>query len=74
MRTNAVWDRLEKVLYLSIDGFLNYYFIRVVKANLVTHGLEKYNRLVRFNQRIIFVSLSMDVMIIGAMSIQNSFV
>ncbi|KAJ4374852.1 hypothetical protein N0V83_001930 [Neocucurbitaria cava] len=74
VRINAVWDRVEKVLYLTIDGFLNYYFIRVVKANLVTRGLEKYNRLVRFNQGIIFVSLSMDVMIIGAMSIQNSFV
>ncbi|CAO2654029.1 Nn.00g107620.m01.CDS01 [Neocucurbitaria sp. VM-36] len=72
--TNAIWDRIEKVLYLIIDVFLNYYFIRVVKANLVDNGLEKYNRLVRFNQRIIFVSISMDVMIIAAMSISNSFV
>ncbi|KAF1848761.1 uncharacterized protein K460DRAFT_353702 [Cucurbitaria berberidis CBS 394.84] len=74
IRVNNVWDRVEKVLYLTIDGFLNYYFVRVVNANLVENGLEKYRRLVRFNQRIIIVSLLMDVMIIGAMSIPNGFV
>ncbi|KAJ4352108.1 uncharacterized protein N0V89_007454 [Didymosphaeria variabile] len=70
---NNVWDRVEKVLYLFVDGCLNWYFIRTVKQNLVANGLQKYNRLVRFNQRIIVVSLSMDVMIIGAMSIPNGF-
>ena len=74
IHVNNIWDRTEKVLYLLIDGGLNWYFIHVVKANLVEHGLEKYNALVRFNQRIIVVSLLMDVMIIGAMSIPNGFV
>lgn len=48
--------------------------MRVVKANLVRNGLEKYNKLVLFNQHIIVVSLLMDVLIIVAMSIPNGFV
>ncbi|KAL5461611.1 hypothetical protein PMIN06_002109 [Paraphaeosphaeria minitans] len=70
---NNIWDRVEKVLYLLLDGCLNWYFIRIVKQNLVGNGLQKYSRLVRFNQRIIILSLMMDVMIIGAMSIPNGF-
>lgn len=57
-----------------MDAFLNWYFLKTVKANLINNGLTKYNKLVRFNQQIVLVSLLMDVMIIGAMSIPNSFV
>ncbi|KAF1952854.1 hypothetical protein CC80DRAFT_596278 [Byssothecium circinans] len=71
---NEIWDRIEKVLYLLIDAALNWYFIKVVKANLINNGLQKYNKLLKFNQRIIVFSLLMDVMIIAAMSIPNSFV
>jgi len=74
VRINAIWDRTEKVLFLLLDGYLNWYFIRVVNADLVKNGLSKYNRLVRFNKRIIVVSLLLDVLIIGAMSIPNGFV
>ncbi|KAF2440021.1 hypothetical protein P171DRAFT_324955, partial [Karstenula rhodostoma CBS 690.94] len=70
---NNIWDRVEKVLYLLVDACLNWYFIRIVKQNLVVNGLQKYNRLVRFNQRVIIVSLLMDVMIIGAMRFPNGF-
>jgi hypothetical protein len=71
---NEYWDRIEKGLYLLVDALLNWYFLKTVKANLISNGLTKYNKLVRFNQRIVAVSLLMDVMIIGAMSIPNSFV
>ncbi|OAL54555.1 hypothetical protein IQ07DRAFT_272625 [Pyrenochaeta sp. DS3sAY3a] len=71
---NEVWDRIEKALYLIIDAMLNWYFLKTVKANLIHNGLTKYNSLVRFNQRIVVLSLLMDVMIIAAMSIPNSFV
>ncbi|CAI6334885.1 unnamed protein product [Periconia digitata] len=71
---NEIWDRIEKVLYLITDAMLNGYFLKTVKANLINNGLQKYNKLLRFNQRIIVVSLLMDVMIILAMSIPNSFV
>ncbi|KAJ4345398.1 uncharacterized protein N0V89_011528 [Didymosphaeria variabile] len=71
---NEIWDRIEKVIYLLIDAALNWYFLKVVKANLINNGLQKYNKLLRFNQKIIVVSLLMDVMIIAAMSIPNSFI
>ncbi|KAF2473591.1 uncharacterized protein BDR25DRAFT_256383 [Lindgomyces ingoldianus] len=71
---NEVWDRIEKVIYLILDAGLNWYFLKTVKQNLINNGLQKYNKLLRFNQRIIVVSLLMDVMIIAAMSIPNSFV
>ncbi|KAF2738875.1 hypothetical protein EJ04DRAFT_427879 [Polyplosphaeria fusca] len=71
---NEIWDRIEKVLYLLIDAALNWYFLRVVKRNLINNGLDKYHKLLRFNQRIIIFSLLMDVMIIAAMSMPNSFV
>jgi hypothetical protein len=71
---NEYWDRAEKCLYLLVDALLNWYFLKTVKANLISNGLTKYNKLVQFNQRIVMLSLLMDVMIIGAMSIPNSFV
>lgn len=71
---NEIWDRIEKVIYLIMDAVLNGYFIKTVRKNLVANGLQKYNSLLKFNVRIIFISLLMDVMIIAAMSIPNSFV
>ena len=71
---NEYWDRTEKFLYLFVDAALNWYFLKTVRANLISNGLTKYNRLVTFNQRIVVISLLMDVMIIAAMSIPNSFV
>lgn len=44
-----------------VDAILNWYFVRVVKQRLVKQGSAKYNRLVVFNIRIIFLSLMMDV-------------
>ncbi|KAI5838193.1 hypothetical protein DFP73DRAFT_566120 [Morchella snyderi] len=71
---NEVWDRCEKVIYLVVDAILNWYFVRVVRQRLVKQGSAKYNRLVIFNIRIIFLSLLMDCLIIGTMSLKNSFV
>ncbi|KAL0567126.1 hypothetical protein V5O48_014872, partial [Marasmius crinis-equi] len=72
---NIWWDRCEKCIYLVIDGLLNWHFIRTVKNRLVKHnGLKKYDKLVRFNTQIIFMSLSMDVLIIAMMSLHNDFV
>ncbi|CZR51564.1 uncharacterized protein PAC_01441 [Phialocephala subalpina] len=71
---NNIWDRCEKIIFLLVDGTLNWYFIKTVREKLVNHGLTKYNRLVRFNQWIIGLSLAMDCLIIGMMSLNNSFV
>jgi hypothetical protein len=71
---NMVWDRIEKVFYLLVDAGLNWYFLRTVKANLINNGLSKYDKLASFNKKMVVLSLSMDVMIIAAMSIPNSLV
>ncbi|KAI9056129.1 hypothetical protein LZ554_001057 [Drepanopeziza brunnea f. sp. 'monogermtubi'] len=71
---NEIWDRCEKSLCLVIGGALNLYFIHIVKQRLVRQGLAKYDRLVRYNQWLICLSLSMDFLIIGTMSLNNSFV
>ncbi|KAH8594755.1 hypothetical protein B0O99DRAFT_687533 [Bisporella sp. PMI_857] len=71
---NNIWDRCEKVIYLIVDAFLNWYFIHTVQKRLVARGLKKYEPLVRFNVWIIGFSLAMDVLIIGTMSLKNSFV
>lgn len=71
---NDIWDRCEKCIYLVVDATLNWYFIRTVKKTLVVRGLTKYNQLVQFNIWIVGLSLSMDALIIGMMSLSNSFV
>ena len=58
---NNIWDRIEKVLYLIIDGALNGYFLYLVRAKLISRGLNKYKPLFNFNAVIVGVSLSMDV-------------
>ncbi|QRW01346.1 hypothetical protein RhiLY_00343 [Ceratobasidium sp. AG-Ba] len=71
---NVWWDRTEKCLYLVTDGVLNYMFIRSIKKRLVSVGLKKYDELVKFNEKIIAVSLSMDILIIIMMSYRNDLV
>ncbi|PNS16837.1 hypothetical protein CAC42_4801 [Sphaceloma murrayae] len=74
IKLNEIWDRCEKGIYLIVDALLNLMFIRIVQQNLVSNGLKKYKRLVRFNMYIIGFSLSMDVLIIAMMSLNNTFV
>lgn len=62
------------MLYLLTDAGLNFYFIHIVNKRLVAAGLQKYDRLVRFNKMIIWVSLSMDIMIIAMMSLKNHLI
>ncbi|KAA8899398.1 hypothetical protein FN846DRAFT_174551 [Sphaerosporella brunnea] len=71
---NKVWDRMTKIIYLAIDMTLNWIFIRTVKERLVKQGIVKYDELVTFNIRIIFISLAMDLLILGAMSFKNPLV
>ncbi|KAH8649176.1 hypothetical protein BX600DRAFT_111336 [Xylariales sp. PMI_506] len=72
---NEIWDRLSKVLILIIDAGLNYYFLRVVQKRLLDHyGLVKYKPLVSFNAKLMVVSILMDVMLIGLMSLPNQVV
>ena len=74
IHVNEWWDRCEKVIYLLVDAALNIYFIHIVQQNLVKLGLHRYTNLVRFNMFIIGFSLSMDILIIAMMSLDNTFV
>lgn len=61
VRINNVWDRVEKGILLFIDLGLNLYFIYLVRAELIGHGLKKYWNLYWFNVGMIFISISLDV-------------
>ncbi|TFK98243.1 hypothetical protein BDV98DRAFT_596008 [Pterulicium gracile] len=73
-RATFIYDRIEKVLYLLTDAGLNYMFIWIVNRQLVANGLTKYSKLVRFNKLIIWISLAMDVLILGLMFMKNPLV
>ncbi|KAI0968632.1 hypothetical protein F4678DRAFT_481842 [Xylaria arbuscula] len=72
--TNEVWDRVEKGIFLIVDASLNIYFVYLVRSKLIANGLEKYNRLYRFNVAMIICSTSLDGVLIGVMSLQNGFI
>ncbi|UNI23779.1 hypothetical protein JDV02_009579 [Purpureocillium takamizusanense] len=75
VRINDVWDRISKILILLVDAGLNYYFLRTVKRRLVIqHGLIKYAPLVSFNAKLMVLSICMDGMLIGLMSLPNQVV
>ncbi|CAE6487590.1 unnamed protein product [Rhizoctonia solani] len=90
IRVNLFWDHAEKILYLFTDAALNITFMRLIRQRLVSRGvssladfcstpndlnkLTKYDKLVAMNSRMILVSLSMDVVIIGMLSYRNSLV
>ncbi|CAE6475163.1 unnamed protein product [Rhizoctonia solani] len=90
IRVNLYWDHIEKILYLFTDAALNIMFIRLIRQRLVSRGvsgffcsapatidpakLKKYDKLVALNSRMIVISLSMDVIIIGMLSYRNDLV
>ncbi|ROV90936.1 hypothetical protein VMCG_09990 [Cytospora schulzeri] len=72
---NRIWDRLSKVLICLVDAGLNYYFLRIVKQRLLNqYGLLKYAPLVTFNARLMTISVLLDVLLIGLMSLPNQAV
>ncbi|GKT65052.1 hypothetical protein ColTof4_07442 [Colletotrichum tofieldiae] len=72
---NHYWDRLSKILILLVDAGLNWYFLRVVKTRLLNqHGLVKYKPLVGFNAKLMILSIAMDALLIGLMSLPNQVV
>ncbi|KAI8958590.1 hypothetical protein F5Y11DRAFT_335865 [Daldinia sp. FL1419] len=72
---NKYWDRTSKCLILVVDAALNFYFSRTVRKRLVEqHGLVKYAPLAKFNDKLMVVSILMDVMLICLMSHPNPIV
>ncbi|KAF5668010.1 hypothetical protein FBULB1_13374 [Fusarium bulbicola] len=70
---NNIWDRIEKGIFAVIDLALNFYFVYLVRSSLISYGLTKYVVLYRFNLVMVIVSISMDILIIGSMSLRNTF-
>ncbi|KAH7168185.1 hypothetical protein DER46DRAFT_679346 [Fusarium sp. MPI-SDFR-AT-0072] len=73
LHVNGIWDRTEKVIYLLIDLALNSTFLYQVRRELIANGLAKYKLLFNFNASVVFISLSMDILIIVMMSLPNPF-
>ncbi|ORY66161.1 uncharacterized protein BCR38DRAFT_429458 [Pseudomassariella vexata] len=72
---NQYWDRISKVLILLVDAGLNWYFLRIVQKRLLEqHGLTKYAPLVSFNAKLMVLSVAMDAMLVGLMSLPNEVV
>ncbi|KAH6874561.1 hypothetical protein B0T10DRAFT_415186 [Thelonectria olida] len=69
IRIDAIWDRIEKVIFLLVDASLNIYFIYLVRTRLISNGLTKYNTLFTINIVMVIISISMDVVLIGLMSL-----
>jgi len=69
IKVNFIWDRVGKVIFAIVDVALNVYFIRLVRSKLIANGFTKYNRLFYFNVGMICISLALDVILIGTMSI-----
>ncbi|KAI5457654.1 hypothetical protein BGZ63DRAFT_393424 [Mariannaea sp. PMI_226] len=71
---NDIWDRIEKGVFLLIDACLHLYFIYLLRVKLISNGLGKYVPLFRFNLLMVAVSMSLDIILIGSMSIGNGFI
>ncbi|RYP89450.1 hypothetical protein DL769_000001 [Monosporascus sp. CRB-8-3] len=74
IHVNEIWDRVEKVIFCLIDASLNLYFIYLVRSRLIAGGLDKYTSLYRFNLVMIAVSMSLDVILIGVMSLGHGII
>ncbi|KAI5460416.1 hypothetical protein BGZ63DRAFT_424924 [Mariannaea sp. PMI_226] len=74
VRINDVWDRCEKVIFCLVDLSLNLRFVYLVRTRLISHGLSKYTPLFHFNCVMIGFSISLDIVLIGLMSLPSKLV
>ncbi|KAK1836436.1 hypothetical protein QBC39DRAFT_272518, partial [Podospora conica] len=74
IRANAVWDRVEKCVFLAVDLGLNVKFMRLVKSQLIAQGLTQYTRVYRFNLLMVGLSIALDIAIIALMSLPDDTV
>ncbi|GAA6045386.1 hypothetical protein NBRC10513_007758 [Rhodotorula toruloides] len=76
-RVNLLWGsrRDQAWLKYGVAALISAINVSVycIWKQLVANGLERYRPLVRFNSRLILLSIAMDVFIIAMMSLRNSF-
>lgn len=70
---NFIWEKVEKSVFLVVDLALNMYFLYLVRSRLISKGLTKYWRLYHFNASIVLVSVAMDLLLLGLLSLQNPY-
>ncbi|KAH7025247.1 uncharacterized protein B0I36DRAFT_250853, partial [Microdochium trichocladiopsis] len=70
---NLVFEKAEKSFFLVIDLGLNAYFLYLVRFGLIAHGLGKYWRLFNFNAGMVVVSTSIDILLLGFLSLPNPY-
>jgi hypothetical protein len=56
-----------------VDLGLNLYFLHLVRSQLIQKGLTKYWRLFNFNACIVVLSIAMDLLLLGLLSLPNPF-
>lgn len=73
VKLNKIWERVEKTLFLLTDLGLNFYFLHLVRSRLIAKGLTKYSRLFNMNAVLVLVSVAMDALLLGMLSLPNEF-
>ncbi|GAM44017.1 hypothetical protein TCE0_060f19300 [Talaromyces pinophilus] len=71
---NNAWERAEKSFFLLLDLGLNLFFLYLVRSRLISGGLTKYWRLYNFNVGIVVVSTCMDILLLGFLSLPDSYI
>jgi hypothetical protein len=70
---NHIWEHIEKAIFLVVDAGLNFYFLYLVRANLISKGLSKYWPLFKFNMLAVGLSVIMDALLLGMLNLPNSY-
>ncbi|KAF4455766.1 hypothetical protein F53441_1965 [Fusarium austroafricanum] len=70
---NMIFEKFEKSFFLIVDLALNLYFLYLVRFRLIADGLNKYWRLFNFNSGMVFISTSMDILLLGFLSLPNPY-
>ncbi|KAL6408150.1 hypothetical protein AUP68_08524 [Ilyonectria robusta] len=73
IHVNLMFEKAEKSFFLIIDLGLNLYFLYLVRFRLIADGLGKYWRLFNFNAGMVVISTSMDIMLLGFLSLPNPY-
>jgi hypothetical protein len=73
VKLNHIWERVEKSIFLVVDLGLNAYFLYLVRSQLIARGMTKYWRLYHFNAGIVVLSVLMDLLLLGLLSLPNPY-
>jgi hypothetical protein len=70
---NLGFEKAEKSFFLVVDLALNLYFLYLVRFRLIADGLSKYWKLFNFNAGMVVVSTSMDILLLGFLSLPDPY-